>query len=230
MLFRSYQSRCPGRRAIAFTVNLEHSAHVAQAFNQAGIPAETVDGSTPPEERQAIYRRLRNCETLVVVSVGVLSEGFDEPSAEVGLMLRPTKSRGLWLQQVGRVLRPSPATGKTEALILDQAGNTWRHGLPTDKISLSLTEAPLDNGPGEAPVKRCPDCGTMLPASVMLCPTCSHLFPPPAKATLTARLTKLEAMDLLERRLDYWWQVADSNFYSRGWIFHQFLSAYPTPT
>ena len=225
-----YQDRCPGRRAIAFTVSLEHSAHVAKAFNQAGIPAETVDSSTPPEERQAIYQRLRNCETLVVVSVGVLSEGFDEPSAEVGLMLRPTKSRGLWLQQVGRVLRPSPATGKAEAIILDQAGNTWRHGLPTDKISLSLTEAPLDNGPGEAPVKLCPDCGTMVSASLMLCPTCAHIFPPPAKASLTAKLTKLEAQDLLERRLDYWWQVAETNFYSRGWIFHQFLAAYPTPT
>jgi hypothetical protein len=70
----------------------------------------------------------------------------------------------------------------------------------------------------------------MVSASLMLCPTCAHIFPPPAKASLTAKLTKLEAQDLLERRLDYWWQVAESNFYSRGWIFHQFLAAYPTPT
>lgn len=229
-----YIRRGAGKRALAFCVTLAHAEAFADALRAAGIPAETVTGETPPAERQAIYARLRTLETHVIASVGVLSEGFDEPSAEVALMLRPTKSRSLYLQQAGRVLRLSAATGKTRALILDQAGNVWRHGLPTDPIELSLRAAPIDStADREAPVKRCEECGAINAAGAARCAECGAAFPirdGKAAKVLTGALAEVDAAELLDERLRHWRSVADVRNYKRGWIVMAFLQAYPRPT
>ncbi|KAB1986110.1 DEAD/DEAH box helicase, partial [Haemophilus parainfluenzae] len=80
-------------------VDIEHARHVAEAFSSAGIPAEAVEGGTPIKERQRMYTDLREERLLVLTSCNVISIGFDEPSVEVGLMLRPTQSSALHLQQ-----------------------------------------------------------------------------------------------------------------------------------
>ncbi|NJN86484.1 MAG: DEAD/DEAH box helicase family protein, partial [Leptolyngbyaceae cyanobacterium SL_7_1] len=111
----------PDRRTIAFCVDVEHARHVADAFRSAGIAAGVVDGSTSLKDRQRLYTDLRDGNLVVLTSCNVISIGFDEPSVEVGLLLRPTQSRALHFQQIGRVMRISPATGKTHGIILDQA-------------------------------------------------------------------------------------------------------------
>ncbi|MEO1148313.1 MAG: DEAD/DEAH box helicase, partial [Cyanobacteria bacterium J06638_22] len=108
----------PDKRSIAFCVDVEHAHHVADAFNQAGIPAATVEGNTPIKERHRLYRALRDEDILVLTSCNVISIGFDEPSVEVGLLLRPTQSRALHFQQIGRVMRISPRTDKLHGTIL----------------------------------------------------------------------------------------------------------------
>lgn len=228
-----YRTHALGRRAVAFCVNLEHSQALVGALLQAGIPAEHIDGATPAEERQSMYARLRSKETLVLSSVGVLCEGFDEPSAEVMLGLRPTQSRVLWLQQVGRVLRLSPSTGKTHAIILDQAGNAYRHGLPTDPIPLSLQDAPLEQvkGNGDAPVKRCQACGAIVAAGSAQCPECGHEFPKTdSKVIIQGAMSKLEPKALLQARLEHWRTMAKARRLKAWWVFNQFSQAYPNPT
>ena len=103
-----WQRLALGKRTIAFCVDIEHARHVTDAFNQAGIPSETVEGGTPIKERKRMYTDLREERILVLTSCNVISIGFDEPSVEVGLMLRPTQSSALHLQQIGRVMRISP--------------------------------------------------------------------------------------------------------------------------
>ena len=103
---------CLNKRTIAFCVDIEHARHVAEAFRGAGIPADTVEGSTPIKERKRMYADLRGETILVLTSCNVISIGFDEPSVEVGLLLRPTQSSALHFQQIGRVMRISPQTGK----------------------------------------------------------------------------------------------------------------------
>lgn len=103
-IVEEWQRLAPDRRTIAFCVDVEHAQHVAEAFRTADIPADTVDGSTSIKQRQQRYKNLRDGKILVLTSCNVISIGFDEPSVEVGLLLRPTQSRALHQQQIGRVL------------------------------------------------------------------------------------------------------------------------------
>ncbi len=110
------------RRGIVFTATVETASAWAADFRELGVRADVVTGETPPEERQAIYARVAAGTSDVILSVMVLTEGFDLPAVEVAVIGRPTKSMPLLTQMVGRVLRPSPATGKTAALVIDVVG------------------------------------------------------------------------------------------------------------
>lgn len=164
----------PDRRTIAFCVDIEHAQHVAAAFRQAGIPADTVDGNTPIKQRHQLYRALRDGQLMLLTSCNVISIGFDEPSVEVGLLLRPTQSRALHQQQIGRVMRISPKTGKTHGIILDQAGNLMRLGFPEDIQGYTLPSSTEPHEPGVAPKKQCPVCARIVWAAALVCPDCGH--------------------------------------------------------
>jgi superfamily II DNA or RNA helicase len=164
----------PDRRTVAFCVDVEHARHVADAFRMKDIPAAVVDGGTSIKERQQLYRDLANGDLLVLTSCNVISIGFDEPSVEVGLLLRPTQSKALHHQQIGRVMRISPQTGKTHGTILDQAGNLYRLGFPEDITEYTLPSSKEPTEPGTAPKKYCPSCSLIVYAFVMTCPGCGH--------------------------------------------------------
>lgn len=124
----AYQVHAANRKALVFTPGVDLAHEVAAVFREAGIVAEALDGTTPIDERRAILRRLRTGETRVVANCAVLTEGFDEPSIDCIICARPTKSRTLYRQMIGRGTRLYPA--KTDCLVLDLVGNT-RHGLVT---------------------------------------------------------------------------------------------------
>ncbi|MDX2229890.1 MAG: DEAD/DEAH box helicase family protein [Leptolyngbyaceae cyanobacterium bins.349] len=173
-IVEEWQRLAPDRRTIAFCVDVEHALHVAEAFRAADIPADAVDGSTPIKQRQQRYRNLRDGKILVLTSCNVISIGFDEPSVEVGLLLRPTQSRALHQQQIGRVMRISPKTGKTHGIIVDQAGNLQRLGFPEDIQGYTLPTSSEPDEPGIAPKKLCPVCARVVWAAALVCPECGH--------------------------------------------------------
>lgn len=106
------------RSPIVFTPTVE----VARATAEALPSAAYVHGGTPREERLNIYRRFRTGEVRTLVNCMVLTEGADFPFSDCAVIARPTKSEPLFVQMCGRVLRPSPATGKDDALVLILAG------------------------------------------------------------------------------------------------------------
>jgi superfamily II DNA or RNA helicase len=116
------------RRAISFAPTIEIAEAWAGSYEAVGARVAVITGSTPPAERQRAYADVRDGRKDVLSSVMVLTEGFDLPAVEVAIVGRPTKSMPLLTQMVGRVLRPSPATGKTSALLLDVVG-ALGHGL-----------------------------------------------------------------------------------------------------
>lgn len=124
------------RRGIVFAPTIATAAQFLEDFHAAGIPTLLVIGTTPRAERQAAYAATASGANRVLMSVGVLTTGFDLPAVEVAVIARPTKSRGLYVQMVGRVLRPSP--GKPDALILDVVGAA-RMGLASI-VDLKLDE------------------------------------------------------------------------------------------
>lgn len=187
----------PGKRTIAFCVDVDHARHVAEAFRAAGIAAATVDGETPIKDRQQLYDDLGAGRLLVLTSCNVISIGFDEPSVEVGLLLRPTQSKALHQQQIGRVMRISPATGKTHGIILDQSGNLQRLGFPEDIKEYRLPTSHQPAGAGAIPTKQCPACARRVWSFIVECPGCGHEWPIDRNA-LTDELVELLSQAQLE--------------------------------
>ena len=124
-----------GVRTVVFAVSVAHSKHIVDRFRAAGVAAEHLDGMTPTAERDGILSRLESGATHVVSNVGVLCEGWDQPSVKCAVLARPTKSTGLYLQQAGRILRP---WDNQPAIILDHGGCALEHGLPQDDREFSL--------------------------------------------------------------------------------------------
>src|SRR5258705_4662931 len=113
---------------------------LADRFAERGHKAVHLDGDTPRDERRAIIKALATGQIQVITNCGLISEGLDVPAVEAVLLVRPTQSLALYLQQVGRSLRPSP--GKDRALVLDLAGNLFRHGMPDAEREWSLAGKP----------------------------------------------------------------------------------------
>lgn len=143
----AYRRHTPGQRAIVFTPTVQVAEACAASLRAVGIPAEALDGTTPPDERRAILSRLRTGETPVVCNCGVLTEGFDEPRVAVVIVARPTRSRALYAQMVGRGARLYP--GKTHCTVLDVVGSTREHQLVT-LADLTGKALPKDEGKASA--------------------------------------------------------------------------------
>lgn len=172
-----YRKYCHGKRAVVFCVSVMHSKHVADQFNAAGINAAHVDGETPQEERDGIIRKFREGNLQILSNVELFGEGFDVPSIEASILLRPTQSLGLYLQQVGRALRP--ADGKTHAILLDHVGNCERHGLPDDNRTWNLEGRGDRKGlkaGANSSVKICPKCFACQLSGNPVCKFCGQVF------------------------------------------------------
>lgn len=173
-----YRKHANGKPCVVFCVSREHAQHVAASFVKAGYRAASVDGEMPAEERDKLLSALGNGGIDVVTSCDLISEGTDIPAIGCAILLRPTESLGLYIQQVGRALRL--AAGKEEAIILDHAGNCFRHGLPQEDRIWSLNgKAKRKKGEEEAriPVKQCPKCFAMHRPTLRQCPSCKYIHP-----------------------------------------------------
>jgi DNA repair protein RadD len=168
-----YRKHANGLPAVLYGAGVEHAKMCRDAFAEAGIVAEHVDASTPANERAAIIERLRSGQTQVVTNCGILTEGWDFPDLACVILARPTLSRGLHRQMVGRVMRP----GKHPPVVLDHAGNVHAHGWPEDDENATLEGRESDGGPGNGPrAKHCPGCDSAVPLLARECPECGHEF------------------------------------------------------
>jgi len=222
-----------GLRTVAFAVSVRHSEHIAEQFRQAGVPAEHLDGTTSIEERDAILGRLERGETQLVASVGVLCEGWDQPSVKCAILARPTKSTGLYLQQAGRILRP---WGDLQAVILDHAGCALAHGLPQDDRRFTVDPAKKRRKGAAAvgpPLKTCEECYAVVHAATRLCPECGFVFQPPREVPQEASgdLVEVSATGLREQRAA--WEklcaVAARRGFKPGWANHRYRERFGAP-
>lgn len=132
----------PDRKALVFTSGVELAHAMAHAINEKGIRAEALDGTTPTDERRAMLDRFRGGGTQVIANCAVLTEGFDEATISAIVIARPTRSRPLYQQMIGRGTRR--CVGKPDCLILDLVGATSRHDLVTADSLFSVTEELLE--------------------------------------------------------------------------------------
>lgn len=197
-----YRQICPGTPAVVFCVSVAHAQHVAADFRAAGFQFAAVDGAMADDERQAILNGLggesTDAERLTlkrlgfskidgVTSCDLISEGTDIPAIGCAILLRPTTSLGLYIQQVGRALRP--AAGKDCAIILDHVGNvgSWqggefavKHGLPEQEREWSLAGCKKKKGKAreefpDVKVMQCPKCFAVHEPGPV-CVQCNHIY------------------------------------------------------
>jgi superfamily II DNA or RNA helicase len=230
-----YRKHLAGQPVIAFCPSIEYSIETAAFFRAAAIRAAHLDGDTPREERRRLLLALATGEVQIVTNCALISEGLDVPDVAGVILLRPTKSLALHLQTIGRCLRPG--LGK-RAIILDHAGNSLRHGLPDFEHEWSLDGRP-EQQKGEALVKRCPECGAVIPLALRECPGCGADLRPaaPKPAAVPDQLVALDP----EQAHAHWlasgnfhdvvrwagrnetrlYAVAQARGYKRGWVFHR---------
>lgn len=231
-----YTKLCSGTPAVAFCVSVAHAEHVAAEFRANGYRAYAVDGSMDDDVRKRILNGLGNGSVQIVTSCDLISEGTDIPAIGCAILLRPTQSTGLYIQQVGRALRP--CEGKEQAIILDHVGNVITHGLPEEFREWSLDgERKRKKAKGDqekAPsVKQCPQCYAMH-APAPQCPHCQHVYQvqeaPKVQDGELQQITAETAMQIRRRRLreeaqaetyEQLVELGKSRGYKPGWARHK---------
>lgn len=172
-----YRRLGQGMPFLANCVNVQHSEHTAEAFRAAGYRVISVDGKTEDRVRNRAVLDLANGDLDGICNCDLFGEGVDIPVLFCMISLRPTQSLALWLQQCGRVLRPS--IGKDYALILDHAGNWMRHGAPDEDREWCLGDKPKGNRgkkeENKIRMRVCPDCFGVQRIAPQ-CPYCGHVY------------------------------------------------------
>ncbi|AHJ88546.1 type III restriction helicase [Mycobacterium phage Julie1] len=151
------QLHAEDRQPIIFAASVDAAHHIADSLTAAGYRAEAVTGAMPYAERQPVYARFRSGEARALVTVQVLTEGADFPMCDTVVLARPTRSKNLYSQMVGRALRLHP--GKTDALVLDLAGSARHMKLVSLTQLLPGVDAKEVDEDGNT---LCPNCGALL--------------------------------------------------------------------
>jgi len=159
---------------VAFCAGIKNAELMAAEFKKNDIASESIDGSMDDWTREQIIERLKNGTTKVLTSCDLISEGFDLPAIQCAILLRPTKSLALYIQQCGRAIRPAP--GKVETIILDHVNN-WRvHGLIEEKREWTLEgRKKKRTAPKADTLTTCPACFRCFPPADS-CPACGHVL------------------------------------------------------
>lgn len=179
----AYLEKAKGRKTIVFAANVADARRFAEDFNDAGISAAVVTGETPTGERVRMLRAFKDGVLSVICNVGVLTEGFDDPSVSCVILARSVGSVALYLQMLGRGLRISPETGKTNAILIDLCGSSILHGEPDADREYSLEGEGIRRKKLEAaPERFCAVCGVLMEADASICTECgtvpAGLVPP----------------------------------------------------
>ena len=205
---------------------------MAKEFNDAGIVAKHIDGETLKPAREAAIENFRQGKIMILCNVDLISEGFDVPDCNTAILLRPTQSYGLFIQQSMRCMRYKP--GKT-AIIIDHVGNVGRFGTPDMEREWTLDPKKGANSTvkEENPVKQCPECFYTVVSNTQVCPECGYEFRQEKEVEqveselVEVGLLKNDGFTIDYRRpqdcknMSELYQLAKNKGYKKGWAWHQ---------
>ncbi len=128
-IVKAYLKYVKGKKGIIYTINQEHNKRICEEFAKIGVKIKAIDSKTPADERKKTVSDFKHGKIDIICNVNIFSEGFDCPDCEFIQLARPTCSLSMYLQQVGRGLRPHER--KSHAVILDNVGSFNKFGLPS---------------------------------------------------------------------------------------------------
>ncbi len=200
------------RSWLVFCITVDHATRMRDLIRGHGISCEMVCGETPTAERRKIIADYKAYKIRCLTSVNVLSTGFDHPGVDLGAMVRPTASPGLYLQQAGRLLRTT--SGKKDAVLLDFAMNVFRHGLLTNVRGVfksKKADEEIIDGPK---ARECPDCGTLNEPGSKSCVACNYVWPVIKQEEREKKLSKFSVADRIMDEA-VWAPVVSATFQHR---------------
>ena len=196
-VLKYYRQLGENRQAIAYCTSVKHSQQVAAMFNENGIPAISIDGGMSQKERNIKMDMFRNGDVQILCNCNLISEGVTLPNASVALLLRPTCSLPLFIQQSCRVL--TPVQGK-KSVIIDFVNNVQKHGMPTETHNWSLSQSVEKrkefNEDGTLNIRQCENCFKCFKTAPK-CPFCGYEYKVKGrelKAIKEVELKKIEAI------------------------------------
>lgn len=199
-IIENYEKLAKGKQAIAYCTSIKHSKIICDLFNGAGYTAVHIDSHTPERERLQVMDDFKHGKITILCNCNLISEGITLPSCEVCLMLRPTQSLALYIQQSCRAL--TPQEGK-KAIIIDYVGNAYRHGMPTEKFEWSLTERKKcrnSSGEPEVLVRQCKKCLRVYAGTSPICPYCGAENGKTKKQIEQEEKAELERVTAIEKK------------------------------
>lgn len=202
-VINTYKKVANGQQAIVYAHSVEYSQIVANSFNQAGINARHVDAKTPSTKREQIMTDFKAGKIKIICNVDLISEGFNVPDCSTVILLRPTASLVLFVQQSMRSMRYK--LGKV-ATIIDHVANYSRFGLPDDDFDWTLDdrEKKRNGRKDDAPaIKTCDRCFRVVPAQSKICPFCGFEFEIEATEMKEDKNAKIEKIGEFKMVADY---------------------------
>lgn len=193
---------------MVFCCSVAHCHNVAGAIASSGIQSISIlTGETNSEMRAKAISEFKSGRLRFLINCDVLTTGFDAPNTDCIVLLRATKSPGLYVQMLGRGLRN--AEGKTDCLLLDYGGNVERHG-PIDSITVERIETKQ----GAPKQKACPECREILSARATTCSGCGYVYqqaePKPLSHSYKASSADpIFSQSVMPKR----WQVLDVRYF-----------------
>jgi len=226
------------KTTVVFASSVQDSINLMESFEKAGVKAGHIDGATPTEERDLTLKQLEDGEITVLCNCLVLTEGWDCPSAEVCVLARPTKSLGLYLQMVGRVLRPME--GKDKATIIDHSGAVYQHGFVDDEFEWDLDpkkkiqEAKKRETKRETKPITCEKCFTVYNGA-KACPSCGSVHIKKGRALfvgdgelgeVSRNSRKAKKRVYTSEEKQHWYKMlrgyAEKKGYKDGWAYYKY--------
>lgn len=177
------------KKTIVYCSSVKTSKRTADEFCEAGYISYSLDGNTPQNVRESVMKRFREGEIKILCNCDLFGEGLDVPDCECVILLRPTQSLSLYIQQSMRSMRYKE--GKM-AIIIDHVGNCYQHGLPDDNREWSLL--PKKKQQNEVKIRECKNCFAVYPPTKDECPYCGYV----AKKEIRKTEKKVVEIDLQE--------------------------------
>jgi len=198
-IIRHWKEKAQDRATVVFCSTIEHAQHLAEAFREEGVTAEAVHSEMSDDDNATILRRFDQGRIKVLLNVMKLTEGWDCQRVGCVVLVRPCSQKSTMIQMIGRGLRPCidakryPGVIKSDCIVLDFGASLMTHGDidAGDRLFVRKSET------GEAPAKKCPECGIQVPAATMSCPVCGYIFPVKSNSVETIESFEMSEMQII---------------------------------
>lgn len=199
-IIENYKKLADNKKTIIYCATIEYSKKIENLFLKNGYAIKHFDGKTPKDERDQIIKDFRDDKIKILTNVDLIGEGFDVPACECCILLRPTQSLSLYIQQATRCLRPQ---GDKKSIIIDFVGNAFTHGMPTEFREWSLTQKTKNKNPKREPdilVRQCEKCFKVYKGVSAICPYCGHNNGKTKRQLEEEERAELERIEKIEKK------------------------------